>query len=192
MKEIQKQADTAEKIHLELFFPKAEDCWQEAKLLRDPETMSCSAGYDGMSEGYDYTTGCIDCPKEEWQAVFENRQKKGAFFADLYDPVLDRFVGSVNYQKNPASGNDECGMIIEGRYRNRGYGLVGLKLLCAYAKANGIQALYDNFEADRQGVLKLFEKAGFWVCQKTEWKKFGRETDGVIVKIEFKNENRQI
>ena len=47
------------------------------------------------------------------------------------------------------------------------------------------KSLYDNFEIDRESTLKVFESIGFKVIEKTTWKKFNKEVEGVIVKIEL-------
>ena len=49
--------------NIELYIPKLEDYWYEAKLQSDPDTMNYNAGYDVSYYGYHYDTGCIDFPK---------------------------------------------------------------------------------------------------------------------------------
>ena len=44
--------------------------------------------------------------------------------------------------------------------------------------------LYDSFEKDRYHA-KVFEDVGFKVIKETTWKKFGKDVEGVIVKIEL-------
>ena len=76
-------------------------------------------------------------------------------------------------------------IVIEKSKRGKGYAKEGLKLLCNYAKEQGVKSLYDNFEIDRENTLKVFENVGFKVIEKTTWKKFNKEVEGVIVKIEL-------
>ena len=88
-------------------------------------------------------------------------------------------------------GINNCGIVIESKYRNKGYSKPALKLLCKEAFENGIDALYDTFEKDRDNTVKTFESVGFKIIEETNWKKFGKDVEGVIVcirKCDF-NEN---
>lgn len=53
-----------------------------------------------------------------------------------------------------------CDVIILAKYRNRGFGSAGIRLLCYAAKENGISTLYDDIAADNPSY-KLFLKNGF-------------------------------
>ena len=112
-------------------------------------------------------------------------KKKILFFAYLKENIKNEFVGYVNYQYNEKDNRYECGIVIEASKRGKGYAKEGLKLLCNYAKEQGLKSLYDNFEIDRESTLKVFESIGFKVIEKTTWKKFNKEVEGVIVKIEL-------
>ena len=164
-------------------FPKAEDLWYEARLLQDPDTMAYNAGYESGSSDYDPATGCIRFPREKWQAVSEARRESGSFFAFLQDPGLDRFVGTVNYRYSKQENRYECGIIIESGFRARGYALQGLKLMFRHAQKQGIKELFDTFETERPGTLRLFEQAGFQVVSHSVWRKSGRSVQGVTVRV---------
>ncbi len=169
---------------LSLYIPKLEDYWYEEKLQRDAKTMSYNAGYQVSYQGYHYDTGCIDFPKTEWQKMKEKRERENRFFAYLQDNSTKEFVGYVNYQLTEDKKYD-CGIVIEASKRKKGYALDGLKLLCQYAKKQGIKQLYDDFERNRGNTLKLFEKVGFKVIKQTTWKKFDQDVEGVVVKIDL-------
>ena len=94
------------------------------------------------------------------------------------------FVGYVNYHFDSSENHYDCGILIEASKRGKGYSKEGLKLLCEAAKKNGIKELYDNFEKDRYHT-KVFEDVGFKVIKETTGKKFGKDVEGVIVKIEL-------
>ena len=53
-----------------------------------------------------------------------------------------------------------CGILILDKWRNRGYGTEGIKLLCRSAKENGIKEFYDNIAIDNPSVNQ-FKKLGF-------------------------------
>ena len=147
--------------------------------------MSYNAGYDVSYYGYHYDTGCIDFPKERWQALYNKRINENRYFAYIRDIDINEFVGYVNYQYNKNEDRYECGIVIEFKYRGKGYSKIALKLLCDEAKKNNINELYDNFEINRDNTLDIFKQVGFKVVEKQTWKKFGKDVAGVLVKIEL-------
>lgn len=172
------------KKNLELYVPKLEDYWYEQKLNEDEKTMSYNAGYDVSYYGYHYDTGCIDFPKERWKIKYDKRKQENMFFAYIKDISLNKYVGYCNYYYNSDSNRYECGILIEYKYRKKGYSKSALKLLCETAFKNGIKKLYDNFEKDRDNnTLKLFKEVGFKVVEELKWKKFNKCVNGVLVCI---------
>ena len=157
---------------ISLYVPKLEDYWYEEKVESDPLSMSYNAGYDVSYYGYHYDTGCIDFPKERWEEIYNKRIREKRYFAYIKDLELNEFVGYVNYQL--VDGRYECGIVVEAKYRGKGYAKEALKLLCLEAKKNGITELYDNFEIDRDNTLELFKSVGFEVVKEETWKKFKR------------------
>ncbi len=147
--------------------------------------MSYNAGYDVSYYGYHYDTGCIDFPEEKYEETYNKRLNDNGFFAYIKDNILNEFVGYCNYHYNKNEDKYECGIIIDFKYRGNGYSNQALKLLCNKAKENGIKALYDSFESDRDNTLKVFEAVGFKVVKKTTWKKFNKLIKGIVVKIEL-------
>ena len=129
--------------------------------------------------------GVLILKKKNGKKNIIKEKTKNTFFAYLKDDIKNEFVGYVNYQYNEKDNRYECGVVIEASKRRNGYAKEGLKLLCNYAKEQGIKSLYDNFEIDRENTLKVFESVGFKVIEKTTWKKFNKEVEGVIVKIEL-------
>ena len=170
---------------LSLYIPRLKDYWYEEKLLSDKDTMNYNAGYDVSYSGYHYETGCIDFKEENYQEKFSKRKEEDNFFTYLKDDIKNEFAGYVEYHYNKDENRYECGIVIEASKRKKGYAKEGLKLLCNYAKEKGIKSLYDNFEIDRGIALQLFESVGFKVIEKTTWKKFNKEVEGVVVKLEL-------
>lgn len=110
------------------------------------------------------------------------------FFAYIKDISLNKYVGYCNYYYNSDSNRYECGILIEYKYRKKGYSKPALKLLCETAFKNGIKKLFDNFEKDRDNnTLKLFKEVGFEVVEELKWKKFNKDVNGVIVCITKEN-----
>ena len=169
--------------HISLYIPKIEDYWYEEKVQSDPLSMNYNAGYDVSYYGYHYDTGCIDFPKEKWEETYNKRISDNKYFAYIKDNDLNEFVGYVNYHYNKNDKRYECGILIEHKYRSKGYSKPSLMLLIEEARKNGIKELYDNFEIDRDNSLKLFLDVGFKIVEEKTWKKFDKEVKGVIVKI---------
>lgn len=175
-----------QKHNLSLYIPTLEDYWYEEKLESDPETMSYNKGYDVSYYGYHYDTGCIDFPREKWEETYNKRIKENKFFAYIKDDDLNEFIGYCNYQYNKTDNRYECGVLVEAKYRGKGYSKESLKLLCDEARKNGIKELYDNFEKDRENnTLKIFESVGFKVVKEETWKKLGKDVKGVLVKVDL-------
>ena len=176
---------------LELYIPKVEDYWYEEKIQSDPKTMSYNAGWDVSYFGYHYDTGCIDFPKERWEEVYNKRMNEKRFFAYLKDTELNEFVGYVNYHFNNSVNRYDCGILIEDKYRGNGYSKEGLKLLCDYAKSQGIDYLYDDFEDNRPGT-SIFYDLGFKEIDRYQSKRFDKYLDIVVVGIDLNEEDNNI
>lgn len=168
-------------MKMKLHIPELSEYYFEQQILSDPETMNYNAGYDVSYYGYNYETGCIDFPKDRWESQYNKRKKENKFFA--YIQVDDDFVGTVNYHYVESEKRYECGIVIYSKYRGKGYSEQGLQLLCDEARKNGVKELYDNFEESRTSAIKSFEKVGFEIVEKTTWKKFNEDVNGVVVRI---------
>ena len=166
---------------LKIYIPRLEDYWYEQKLQSDPNTMSYNAGWDVSYDGYHYDTGCIDFPKSKWEDTFNKRKNENKFFAYLKDTNINEYVGYINYHYNENENKYYCGILIESKYRGKGYSKSGLKLLCDYAKDHGVTELYDDFEIDRNGI-KIFEDLGFKIVNKYNAKRFDKDIEIVVVK----------
>lgn len=166
---------------LSIYIPKIKDYWYEQKIQSDPDTMSYNAGWNVSYDGYHYDTGCIDFPKSKWEDTYNKRVKDNKFFAYLIDTSINEYVGYINYHYNNNEDKYYCGILIESKYRGRGYSKTGLKLLCDYAKVHGITELYDDFEPDRKGI-KIFEDLGFKIVNKYNTKRFDKDIEIIVVK----------
>lgn len=171
--------------NISLYIPKLEDYWYEEKVQSDPLSMDYNAGYNVSYYGYHYDTGCIDFPKDGWKDTYNKRINENRYFAYIKDNDIDEFVGYVNYQYNKNEDRYECGILIEYKYRGKGYSKKALKLLCDEAKNNGIKELYDSFEIDRCNTLEIFKQVGFEIIEEQTWKKFDKDVNGVLVRIKL-------
>ena len=103
--------------NITLYVPLLEDYWYEQKIQADPLSM----GYDVSYYGYNYDTGCIDFPEERWKEIYDRRIRENRYFAYIKDNDIDDYVGYVNYHYNKNDNRYECGIVIESKYRGKGY-----------------------------------------------------------------------
>ena len=166
--------------NIKLVIPKKNEYFYKEKLESDAKTMSYNAGYEVTYNGYHYKTGCIEFNKENWFRILSDDNR---YFAYIKDCDINEYVGYVNYQYNENEDIYECGILIESKYRSNGYAKDALKLLIREVNKNGINYLYDTFEKEREHTLELFLNLGFGIYKETKWKKFDKDVDGVIVRI---------
>ncbi len=169
--------------NITLVVPKLEEYSYKEWLEKDKNTMSYNAGYDVKYSGYHYDTGCIDFNIDKWKDDYKRRINENMYFAYIKDFDINKYVGYVNYYYNKNDDIYECGILIEYKYRGKGYSKDALKLLIKEAYNNGIEYLYDTFEKDRQNALKLFLDVGFKIYKEETWKKFNKDVLGVVVRI---------
>lgn len=168
--------------NLELIIPKMEEYEYERKLKKNKKTMEFNAGYNVNYEGYHYDTGCIDFPKRKWLETYNKRKQN--YLAYIKDNNINKYIGYVGYYKN--KNIYELDIVIENKYRKKGYSKDALRLLIKKAYENGIEYLYDSFEKERVYALKTFLDLGFEICKEIKIEKFNKIIDGVTLKIETK------
>lgn len=82
------------------------------------------------------------------------------FYRYLHHEAGQEFVGEAAYHYDAEFGGHVCDVLVAAGHRGRGFGRVGLELLCAAAKANGVGRLADNIALDNPSV-ELFLSDGF-------------------------------
>ena len=172
---------------IKLVIPKLEDYWYEQKVLSDEKTMSYNAGWDVNYYGYHYDTGCIDFPESKWKEKYNDRKNnENIFFAYVLDEELNKYIGYVNYRINE---DNEChiGVLIEDKYRGKGYGIKALKLLCSMAFRHNIDKVYDSIEYSRNKTRDMFKKIGFIDEREETYKRFGKEGKGSVLSLTKKD-----
>ena len=145
---------------LELVVPELEDMWFRESLLADEETMSYNHAWGGT----------IPFPKERWQEWYDywiiNHENKRYY---RYLKNENEFVGEIAYHYDSKYDGYVADVIVFSKYRGKGYGTIGLEMLCAKAKENGVTILYDDIAIDNTAVI-LFFKQGFYEEYRTEEK----------------------
>lgn len=149
---------------LYLHIPEYDELWYRQKIMEDPETMDYNKGYDMDFEGYDRSTGCIAFPKQEWADWYDYfiNQEPECFYAYIARESDGRFIGEVNVHMSDDNDWYEMGIVLEGKYRGKGYAVAALKLLLQYAfEKMGAKAVHNDFEEERQAAVKTHISAGF-------------------------------
>lgn len=140
--------------------PEPEDLWFREALLGDPETMSYNRAWGG-------TIPFPESRWEEWYTHWVLHHENKRFYRYLRDTETDAFVGEIAYHLDEKQGIWLADVIIAAKYRGRGFGTAGLRLLCEAAREKGIDVLRDDIAADNP-ALKLFLRAGFTEEYRTE------------------------
>ncbi len=135
-----------------LYTPSLDDLWFRQEMMADPATMSYNRAWGGT----------IPFPEEKWRCWYDrwivNHENK-RFYRYLKDNS-GRFVGEIAYHYDDERDIFLADIIIHAPYRGRGYGGIGLELLCDAAKKNVIDILYDDIAADNPAA-GMFLKHGF-------------------------------
>ena len=139
--------------HVSLYRPGLEELSFRQELLADPDTMAYNHAYGGT----------IRFPRERWVDWYARWVEDGTgerFYRCLRRESDGALVGEAAYHWDEELGEFICDVIVEARYRGRGYGRQGLALLCEAARDQGVARLCDNIALDNPSV-SLFLSMGF-------------------------------
>lgn len=142
---------------LDLYIPQYEDLWFRKMLMSDEATMSYNHAYGGT----------IDFPESKWMDWYDRwvQNTEGKRFYRYLRNGEQKFVGEIAYYYDGEKYITD--VIIYSRYRGKGYGKEGLRLLCEGAKKRGIEELYDDIAIDNPAIT-LFLQMGFAEEYRTE------------------------
>ena len=142
-----------------LYTPSLEDLWFRQKMMADPKTMSYNHAWGGT----------IPFPKEEWHDWYDFwivKHESKRYYRYLKDNT-GRFIGEISYHYDNERNIYVTDVIVYALYRGKGYGGIGLNLLCSAAKKNGVDVLYDDIAIDNPAIT-MFLKHGFVEEYKTD------------------------
>ena len=145
---------------LKLYRPELEDLWFREEFMSDPDTMS----YNHLCGGI------IPFPREKWENWYHKwivQSGEERYYRYLLNGETNEFVGEIAYHLDPSENIYIADIIIHAKYRGRGYGAEGLRLLCKAAKDNGVAVLYDDIAAGNPSV-HMFLKHGFTIDHQTD------------------------
>ena len=149
---------------LYLHIPSYEELWYRQRLMQDPVTMSYNKGYNLDFDGYDRETGCIAFPESEWADWYAwfIGQEPLRYYAYIVRKTDGAFIGEVNVHKSPDAPWYEMGIVLEAKYRGKGYSGEALHLLLRHAfEEMNAGAVRNSFETTRTAAVRLHLAAGF-------------------------------
>lgn len=147
---------------MKLYQPKFEELEYRMRLLSDADTMSYNAGFNLGIPEYDKDTGCISFSKEKWKTWYECWVGNEPNRLYSYIMVDNQFVGEVALRYVESEAAHMISIIIDSRFRGRGYGSEALRLLMKVAFQDyKLEKLIDDFPVTRISSKGLFEKLGF-------------------------------
>lgn len=171
------------KESLYLHVPAYEELWYRQKLMQDPDTMSYNKGYELNFDHYDKATGCIAFPEEEWEDWYNYYigQESQRFYAYIVRDSDGEFIGEVNAHRNADAGWYEMGIVLEAKYRGKGYAVTALWLLLKYVfETMGAKAVHNEFEEERSAAVKTHLSVGF-----TRYRQENRILELLITKEQY-------
>ena len=139
-------------MKLFLYLPKYEDLWFRQKMLSDKETMSFNKAWGGT----------ISFPIEKWEKWYNHwivNNGEERYYRYLRNENQE-FIGEIAYHFDPSYDGYMANVLIYADYRGKGYGCLGLQMLCDEAKRNSISTLYDDIAINNPGI-SIFLKLGF-------------------------------
>ncbi len=156
---------------IKLYVPKLDEMEYRQIFLLQPGTMDYNKGYEINHENYHKDTGCIDFPKSQWESWYHLwvNNKPNCFYAYIKRTEDSQFMGEVNIHYNQECEWYEMGIVIEEKYRGKGYSTDALRLLLKVAfeeyNANGV---HNNFEYSKHTAIKAHIDSGFRIIDHNE------------------------
>ena len=139
-------------MKLQPYEPKLEELWFRQKMLEDEDTMSFNEAWGGT----------ISFTVEKWEERFDRwviNNETVIYYRYLVNED-NVFVGEVAYHYDSSYKGFMANVLIYAKYRKKGYGTLGLQILCDEAKRNGVSCLFDNIAIDNPGI-SIFKRLGF-------------------------------
>ena len=135
-----------------LYTPALKDLWFRQKMMEDPETMSYNRAWGGT----------IPFPEEQWRDWYDHwivNHENRRCYRYLKDNA-GRFIGEVAYHRDGKRDLYMADVIVYAPYRGKGFGGIGLDLLCRAAERAGVRVLHDDIAMDNPAIT-MFLKRGF-------------------------------
>jgi RimJ/RimL family protein N-acetyltransferase len=149
---------------LYLHVPSFNELYYRKQILSQPHTMAYNRGYQLGLTNYDNKTGCIDFRNEFWNEWYSRwiSNEPERFYAYITDIKSNNYIGEVSFRYNNSSNSHCIGIVIEAKYRGKGYCAEGLIKLAEKAFEDfGIDKLRNDIPIERKSAILGHKKAGF-------------------------------
>lgn len=142
---------------IELYIPTENELAYRRHLISDKETMDYNVGYG------DNGTGCYYQTIEQVRDWYKNwNNGTDNYYAYIICKDDNTPIGEVDIHWSGYCQKHIIGIVIEAKYRGKGYAEKALNLLCdvAFNELN-LEKIYDDFPETRKAAEKAFSKVGF-------------------------------
>lgn len=142
---------------IELYIPTENELAYRRYLISDKETMSYNIGYGDDGTGCYYQNIEQVC---DWYKNWNNGTDN--YYAYIIRKEDNMPIGEVDIHWSGYCKKHIIGIVIEAKYRSKGYAEEALNLLCdvAFNKLK-LDKIYDDFPVTRIVAEKVFFKVGF-------------------------------
>lgn len=142
---------------VKLHMPKENELEYRKYLISNKETMSYNIGYG------DNGTGCYYQTIEQVRDWYKNwNNTTDNYYAYIIRKEDKTPIGEVDIHWSGYCQKHIIGIVIEDKYRGKGYAEEALNLLCDVAfNELKLDKIYDDFPATRTAAEKVFAKVGF-------------------------------
>ncbi len=142
---------------VELHIPKENELEYRRYLISDEKTMNYNIGYG------DTGTGCYYQTIEQVQDWYKNwNNDTDNYYAYIIRKEDNTPIGEVDIHWSVYCQKHIIGIVIESKYRGKGYAEEALSLLCDVAfNELKFDKIYDDFPTTRTAAVKVFAKVGF-------------------------------
>ena len=139
--------------------PKKENLNYRQSIVEDEKTM-------------EYNNGIVPFPKEKWDSWYKkwiSNDDPNFYYAYIFDEDIQSYVGEIAYRKEPEMNLVTLNIIIENKYRGKGYAKKGLVL--AIEKCKEIikeNEIYLSVHKDNPASLRVQLECGAFIVGETE------------------------
>lgn len=142
---------------LKLHIPNEDELEYRRHLISDKETMSYNIGYSDDGAGCYYQS--IEQVRD-WYKNWNNGTDN--YYAYIIRKKDNTPIGEVDIHWSGYCQKHIIGIVIEAKYRGKGYAEEALSLLCDVAFDElKLDKIYDDFPVTRTSAEKVFSKVGF-------------------------------
>lgn len=179
-----------------LRIPSKDEILIRKKWMEDKDTMSYNAGYYSNMNGYNYNDGTIFLDNNYYLDFYDNwiNQEPLKYFTFIFETSTDTPIGEVYFYFNQVEQIHNMGILIDSKYRNKGYSREALlEFLNIAFNRIGIKRISNTIPTDRQNAIKLFKGVGFYQNRIINGVKFDKPEESlqlVITKESFERRNK--